>query len=525
MSTARSFRFLMMAVLVLCTSACASTRGYRIGNDYVIDRKVNLRGGILDLPEGCNLVFKGKGMILNGTVVGKHTRILADKRLIMENVTIAKRGTWKTGRSYPEWFGASDNKSIDSKMAIQKAIDVADTCVLSQTYYTSYNTQTNRGDAVSICAIEIANTVLIGEGGNKILINAGHANTEKTSVFWVGDNVTIDGINIEYYNTEYTGWTGVQAGVYRVQGGNVTIQNTSLRGAMAAWINIQGKTGRSGFIIRNNYVHDCDCGVIIQGDNHKDGVIYPLNLEVLNNTIEKEQVRHSEFISFWGCCKDGGKVYYTNVSIKNNTFRGGWQGGCITGNPKDNGLRDVVISDNQFDDCGACSFYNTDGLTYIRNYVTRSSFIERQVKGINGSYPHLNFTNCKNCIIDDISCFGLSFDNCQNIKIGKIKQTLCIEEDDPYFLQKPVYVTNFIGIKAKNSTVTIDELTINPVAKETASTDACRYYVNQTSGSNIKISKTVSTIPIQMSAKGVSMKNRQFKMNKNIQTQYIDTTK
>ena len=59
MRVAKHLRFLMIAVLVICTSACASTRGYRSGNDYVIDRKVNLRGGSLVIPEGYNLVFKG----------------------------------------------------------------------------------------------------------------------------------------------------------------------------------------------------------------------------------------------------------------------------------------------------------------------------------------------------------------------------------------------------------------------------------------------------------------------------------
>ena len=162
MLVAKYLRFIIIAVLAVCTSACASTRGYRAGNDYVIDRKVNLRGGTLTVPEGCNLVFKGKGMILNGTVVGQYTRIVAEKRLIMENVTIARNGTWRTGRSYPEWFGACDKSSYDSKMAIQKAVDVADTCVLSQHYYTSFDTPTGRGDDAKVCAIAVANTVLIG---------------------------------------------------------------------------------------------------------------------------------------------------------------------------------------------------------------------------------------------------------------------------------------------------------------------------------------------------------------------------
>ena len=506
-------------------TACASVRSLQVGKDYVVDHKIDLRGKTLTLPENGKLIFKGRGKICNGILVGMHTQIVAEKRLIMENVTIARKGTWNNGRSYPEWFGASNNPNVDSKMAIQKAIDVADTCVLSQDYYMAYDTPTGRGDAASVCAIEIANTTLYGEQGRHIYVNARQSNTERTSVFWVGDNVTIDGVNIEYYKTDYSGWTGIQAGVYRVQGGKVTVENTTLRGAMAAWINIQGKTGRQGFIIRNNFVHDCDCGVIIQGDEHGKDEIYSMQLVMENNTIEKEFVRQSEFISFWGSSKNGGKVYYKDVEIRNNVFRGGWQGGCIAGHPKYNGLLHVVISDNQFYDCGACSFYNADGLIYKRNYVTGSTFVERQVNKVMGSYPNLAFYNCKNCVVDDNSCFGLTVENCKSMKIGKLKQTLGMKVDDPYFQQQPAYVTNFIGIKAKNSTVTIEELTINPFDDDDANTELCRYYVNTIEGSDVKVKKTVSSIPIQISAKRVNMGEKVFRVKGKSKDMYIETIK
>ena len=461
---------------------------------YVIKRNINLKGKTIVVPKGCVLEFK-KGKLRNGTIIGNGTRIDAEKRQIFENIEIDPKGTWENHRGYPEWFGASDNPSVDSKMPIQRAIDVADTCILSQKYYTSFDTPTGRGDSQSLCAIAIKGTIMIGEPRNRIVIDAKHSNTEKTSVFWVGDNVTVDGVNIEYVNENHSGWTGTQAGVYRVQGGNVTIQNTSLRGAMAAWINLEGRPGRENYVIKNNYVHDCDCGLISQGNQHQPGEVYSIKLLVEGNTIEKEKQRHSEFVSFWGGCVKPGRVYYTDVTIKNNRFSGGYQGGCIVGHPDRTGLKKVVITDNQFNDCGACSFYFADGMVYERNFVTGSTFIERQIKGTMGSYPDLCFYNCTNCVVDDCSCFGLTVVDCKNLRIGKLKQTLCLESDDQYINQKD-YVTNFMGISAKNSTVAIDELVISPYMDENKTSENCKYYVHKGENSTINVKTMTSSIPV-----------------------------
>ena len=166
---------------------------------YVIKRNINLKGKTIVVPKGCVLEFT-KGKLRNGTIIGNGTRINAGKKQIFENIEINPKGTWNNHKGYPEWFGASDRPSMDSKMAIQRAIDVADTCVLSQYYYTSFDTPTGRGDSPNIYAIAINNKVLLGLANSKVIVDAKFSNTERTSVFWVGDNVTIDGVNIEYIN-------------------------------------------------------------------------------------------------------------------------------------------------------------------------------------------------------------------------------------------------------------------------------------------------------------------------------------
>ena len=480
-----------------------TTQINKANTTYVIRKDFDLEGQTLKMPENCVLKFNG-GKLINGTICGSQTHIAAKKSLVLKNISI--EGSWDNEEGYPEWFGAANDPNIDSKLAIQKAIDVAKTCVLSDVYYTAYNTPTGRGDVADVYAMAIKRKNIIGLKGNRIYIDAKFANTEKTSVFWVGDDVIIDGVNIEYCNEDYSGWTGIQAGVYRVQGGNVTIVNTTLRSAMAAWINLEGNTGRRGFVIRNNFVHDCDCGLIIQGNQHQHNEVYDINLLMENNVIEKEKNRHSEMVSFWGCAKDGGRVYYTNVTIRGNRFSGGWQGGCITGNPKYNGLRNIEITDNEFNDCGACTFYNTEGLLYERNFVTGSTFVERQVKGKLGSYPDLAFVNCKSCAVNDVSCFGLTFIDCKGFKIGKIKQTLAMDINDPYLAQKD-YITNFIGIKAENSSVTIDELNVNPFKDDNISSEKCRYYIFKAKNSVVNVGKMRASIPVHDSEKLLKIKD------------------
>lgn len=472
---------------------------------YVVKYSIDLGDKRITMPDNCVLQFRKKGKLRNGTIVGNRTIIEAKKKHVFDRIDIATNGTWNTQEGYPEWFGASSNPENDSKLAIQKAIDVSNTCVLSQIYYTSYNTPTGRGDDKRVCAIAISKKNLKGLPASKLFIDAKFSNTERTSVFWVGDDVVIDGVNIEYLNEDHSGWTGTQAGVYRVQGGNVTIQNTTLKGAMAAWINLQGCLGRDRFVIRNNYVHDCDCGLIIQGVQHQAGDVYSVKLLMENNIIEKEKERHSEFVSFWGKCQGNGKVYYTDIAIKNNKFSGGYRGGCISGHPWYNGLKGVVITDNEFYDCGACSFYNADGLVYERNYVTGSSFVERQVKGVMGSYPDLAFYNCSNSIIDDCSCFGLSIKGCKDLHIGKLRQTLCLQENDTYLTQKD-YVTNFIGIKAVNSTVTIEELIVNPFADDSVISEKCKYYIHKVTNSIVSIDRAELHIPLHDSKKVMKIK-------------------
>lgn len=125
---------IILSLLITVISWAADNDRVTLCNKSIeIKRNINLKGKTIVVPKGCVLEFT-KGKLRNGTIIGNGTRINAGKKQIFENIEINPKGTWNNHKGYPEWFGASDRPSVDSKMAIQRAIDVADTCVLSQLY-------------------------------------------------------------------------------------------------------------------------------------------------------------------------------------------------------------------------------------------------------------------------------------------------------------------------------------------------------------------------------------------------------
>lgn len=227
-SLSRLYRFIPFICFLLtfcCSTNSSAAKGIRItlkngkpiseqiiqdNTIYIIKCSIDLGGKTITLPENCILRFERKGKLCNGTLIANGTIIEAKKKQVFDRIDISTNGTWNTPEGYPEWFGAANNPEIDSKLAIQKAIDVSNTCVLSQNYYTSFDTPTGRGDDKRVCAMEISKKNLIGLPSSKLLVDAKFSNTERTSVFWVGDNVTVDGVNIEYYNTDFSSNKGVR---------------------------------------------------------------------------------------------------------------------------------------------------------------------------------------------------------------------------------------------------------------------------------------------------------------------------
>ncbi|OJV56040.1 MAG: hypothetical protein BGO31_18370 [Bacteroidetes bacterium 43-16] len=82
---------------------------------YVIKTPVNLKSNTVRLPQNVTLKFEPGGYLLNGTVVGNNTGIVAPDRLIFKrNITIS--GTWNIAKATSDWFDCAKNGySIDYK--------------------------------------------------------------------------------------------------------------------------------------------------------------------------------------------------------------------------------------------------------------------------------------------------------------------------------------------------------------------------------------------------------------------------
>lgn len=87
---------------------------------YKVTKDITLSGGTLTIPAGCTLDFQG-GSFTNGTIVGNNTKIKAGLQRIF-NIDITLSGKWNIEGIYAEWFGAINDKGIDSYPSLNATV-------------------------------------------------------------------------------------------------------------------------------------------------------------------------------------------------------------------------------------------------------------------------------------------------------------------------------------------------------------------------------------------------------------------
>lgn len=91
-------------------------RGFLLANQinnentiYNVKCDIDLNGEKITLPSGCVLKFDG-GSIRNGSIVGNHTQIIAQKLTIFDSVSI--EGTWDVPEITSDWFACKKDNDL-----------------------------------------------------------------------------------------------------------------------------------------------------------------------------------------------------------------------------------------------------------------------------------------------------------------------------------------------------------------------------------------------------------------------------
>ncbi len=75
---------------------------------YIIQNEFDIEGKEVSLPANSILLFRGRGKLLNGILVGNSSQIKAGKSLILDNVKI--RGRWSNTEVYSQWVLLREKK-------------------------------------------------------------------------------------------------------------------------------------------------------------------------------------------------------------------------------------------------------------------------------------------------------------------------------------------------------------------------------------------------------------------------------
>ncbi len=117
-----------LCLLALCAACAAKTitiqpslplqqQLSKEGVTYKIKSSLDLDGKEIIIPKDSKLLFKKKGFICNGKLIGNNTRIEAKDRQIFDNITIG--GYWDTPVIYMSWMNLSDK---DCQQEVQELL-------------------------------------------------------------------------------------------------------------------------------------------------------------------------------------------------------------------------------------------------------------------------------------------------------------------------------------------------------------------------------------------------------------------
>ena len=117
---------ILVAVLVNCSVEAIGRRNSLYLNSfitkpnatYIIDKEYSLGGERFEMPQNCTIVFRNKGRLRDGELVGKETMIRCERN----SLGIILSGTWRVDSIKDEWFDANmlnDNEILNNINTLQ----------------------------------------------------------------------------------------------------------------------------------------------------------------------------------------------------------------------------------------------------------------------------------------------------------------------------------------------------------------------------------------------------------------------
>lgn len=348
--------FVFLVLLFFC-SCSQVLRSYSTGNKLhagkvIIDRNVDLGGKIFSVPEGCTLVFRNKGLISNGTIIGNNTKIKYNGTCF-DKVII--KGTWCVPEIRSSMFITHDDNSLANLFNLQSNSIKNTIYILPGIYHINANTQraalylksnttlqvdgdlildkhTNNKFYNGYYAIEVEdveNVVIKGKGSIRgdlgrsgLASEYGHGicvfQSKNVTISGLtikdfqgdgialsigNDNITIDGVSIDHY---------YRNGISVVDGSNISINNIMVKngGISDPYAAIDIEPNEGGNInnvkIKNLTISNCTVGIMgyVSKNAKVDNIIYQ---DVKMMGISQCCLSSSNFT----------KLEMVNVSVKN----------------------------------------------------------------------------------------------------------------------------------------------------------------------------------------------------------------
>lgn len=366
--------FAILGILLLILNSCSTVRSGFNGNDYVVNKKIDLRGETLILPQGGVLRFGKNGCLVNGTIKGNNTRIEGAKKGIFEGVRIT--GEWQVKKICSDYFRDCHKDDVLKEVFALSSANFTNEIIIRLGNYWVTATADNKFALMLPSNTTLKNEGIIRMRGNNLISYAVLATS--------GQKVKIEGGTYYGERNLHSGTTGEWGHGIRITEGasNVVVKNVRVLDCWGDGIAVDGNKVNINVLIENFDITNCRRQGI--------SVIYAKDCVIRNGIITNIQGTEPHLAIDIEPNSNG---FCENVTIENVSIDSEKGIGVFTA-LKEFQTRHVTIKNCKVRTTGYAPFYASrcDGLILTGNEFTTTVAGQNHVIVIN--------TAVKNCIIE-----------------------------------------------------------------------------------------------------------------------------